>query len=114
MAMTNEQLNAALYQKMYYEQEEYRSMLLTLSPKEILEHAYAYTVREDILLSLEYHDLTDKQAMILLKAKHPLADIFSKWENHETGYMEDIHNMIETHADDSIRDAKSKESLDAR
>lgn len=114
MAMTNEQLNAALYQKMYYEQEDYRSMLLSLPPEQILEHAYAYTVREDILLSLEYNDLTDEQAMTLLKSEHPLADIFSKWENHETGYMEDIHNMIETHADDCIRDAKIKASLDAR
>lgn len=98
MAMTKEQLNAALYQKMYYEQEEYRSKLLALPPKEILEHAYAYTVREDILLSLEYNDLTGQQAMSLLKSEYPLADIFSKWEDHETGYMQDIFGMMETHA----------------
>ena len=112
--MTNEELNTALYQKMFNEQEEYRSRLLSMQPEEILEHAYAYTVREDVLLSLEYHDLSDEQAKALSKSKHPLADIFSRWEDHETGYMEDIYDMIETHANNCIRDAKIKANHDAR
>ena len=79
--MTNEELNTALYQKMFDEQEAYRSELLSMSPEQILEHAYAYTVREDVLLSMEYNDLSDSQAKELLKSKTPLADIFSKWES---------------------------------
>ena len=59
--MTNEELNTALYQKMFAEQETYRKWLLEQPPEEILKHTYEYTVREDILLSLEYHDLTDAQ-----------------------------------------------------
>ena len=38
---------------MFAEQERYRKHLLTLPPEEILDCAYAYTTREDILLSLE-------------------------------------------------------------
>ena len=59
--MTNAERNTALYEKMFAEQETYRSWLLQQPPEEILKHTYEYTVREDVLLSLEYHDLTDAQ-----------------------------------------------------
>ena len=70
--MTNEELNTALYQKMFDEQERFRDELLSMSPAEVLDHAYEYTVREDLLLTLEYHDLEDGQAKALLKLKEPL------------------------------------------
>ena len=53
--MTNEEHNTALYQKMFAEQETFRDWLKDQPPEEILNHAYEYTIREDILLSLEYH-----------------------------------------------------------
>ena len=36
--MSNEELNTALYQKMFGEQESYRSWLLSQPPEEILNH----------------------------------------------------------------------------
>ena len=51
--MTNEELNTRLYEKMFAEQEQFRDWLLSQPPAEILNHAYEYTVREDILMSLE-------------------------------------------------------------
>ena len=70
--MTNEELNTRLYEKMFAEQEQFRDWLLSQPPEEILNHAYEYTVREDILMSLEYHDLPDAQARALLKSPSPL------------------------------------------
>ena len=46
--MTNAELNTALYQKMFAEQETYREWLLCQPSEEILNHTYEYTVREDI------------------------------------------------------------------
>ena len=51
--MTNEELNTALYKKVFAEQEKYREWLLSQPPDEILNHCYEYTVREDIVLALE-------------------------------------------------------------
>ena len=82
--MTNEELNTRLYEKMFAEQEQFRDWLLSQPPAEILNHAYEYTVREDILMSLEYHDLEDSQARALLKSDKPLKQIFERWENQET------------------------------
>lgn len=41
--MTQAVLNTRLYQKMFAEQEKYKSWLLTQPPNEILNHAYEYT-----------------------------------------------------------------------
>lgn len=98
--ITNQELNTLLYQKMFAEQESYRQHLLTLPPEEILDNAYEYTIREDILLSLEYNDLTNKQCQVLLKSEHPLQDVLRAWEHHESSHMEEVQAVIEAKADD--------------
>ena len=101
--MTNEELNTALYQKMFAEQEQFRNWLLTQPLDEILKHSYEYTTREDILLSLEYHDLSDKQAKALLKSPAPLGDVFKKWEGWETNHMSNIWECVECRATEVLR-----------
>lgn len=64
--MNNEKLNTALYKKMFAEQDSYRSWLIEQPPEVILDKAYEYAAREDLLLSLEYNDLSDKEAQALL------------------------------------------------
>lgn len=97
--MTNEDLNTALYKKMFSEQEHFKQWLLTQPPEEILRHTYEYTVREDILLSLEYHDLTDAQANALMQSPSPLADVFKDFEKRETYHMDIIWECLEYRAD---------------
>lgn len=84
--MTNEELNTALYEKMFAEQQRYREWLLSQPPDEILNHCYEFTVREDIVLALEYHDLSDKQCKALLQSRSPLADVFKDFEKRETDH----------------------------
>ena len=105
--MTQEQLNTALCKKMLAEQEKYKAWLLSQSPEEILNHAYEYTYREDILLSLEDNSLTSAQATALLKSPGPLADIFKDWEKRETGHMADIWETVESRANTVITRAKA-------
>lgn len=101
--MPNEKLNTKLYEKIFAEQERYRDWLLSQTPAEVLNHTYEYTMREDILLSVEYNDLSDKQCKALLKSPCPLADIFKDWEKRETDHMADIWDTIECRANDVIR-----------
>ena len=104
--MTNEERNTALYQKMFAEQEVFRDWLKGQSPEEILNHAYEYTVREDILLSLEYHDLSDAQADALMKSPSPLADVFRDFEKLETGHMETVWDCLESRADTLLEEQR--------
>lgn len=108
--MTNEELNTRLYEKMFAEQEQFRDWMLSQPAAEILNHAYEYTVREDILMSLEYHDLEDSQARALLKSGKPLKQIFERWENQETSYMDTVWDTVQEQA----RAAEAKQKAKAQ
>ena len=96
--MTSEELNTAIYEKMAAEQNAYRDRLLTLPPDEILQHAYEYAVRQDILFAMEDLELQPEQCRALLKSPSPVADILKDFEKLELGYMDTIRNCIEGRA----------------
>lgn len=55
-------------------------------------------------MSLEYNDLSTRQAKALLKSPTPLADVFHKWEaKEENHHMENIWDTIEARADEVVR-----------
>ena len=102
--MDAERLKAALIEKMSAEQDRYRVWLTAQPPAEILNHTYEYTIRQDILIALEDHDLTAAQAETLLASSAPLADIYRDWcKRDDPQYMEDIQDTIEARADDLIQ-----------
>ncbi len=106
--MNTNNLNTALYEKMATEQEKYRDWLKSQPPEEVLNHAYEYTVREDIVMAMEELELTDTQAQALLESPSPLADVYRYFEKLETGHMDVIRDSIESRADDVCR---AKEEL---
>ena len=95
--------NTALYEKMADEQEKYRDWLKSQPPEEILNHAYEYTVREDILMEIEQLELTVSQSKALLISPSPLADVYRCFEKLETDHMDVIRDSIENRADDVCR-----------
>ena len=81
--MTQEEMLTALYEKMAVEQDKYRDWLKGQPAAEILNHAYEYTVREDIVMCMEELELTEAQAKALLASPAPLADVtrtLRSWE----------------------------------
>ena len=100
MIMNTNDLNMALYEKMAAEQDKYRDWLKSQSPAEVLNHAYEYTVREDIVMAMEELELTDAQAQALLDSPTPLADVYRYFEKVETDHMDVIRDSIENRADD--------------
>ena len=97
--MTNEELNTALYKKMFAEQEQFKDWLLTQPPEKILDRSHEYSVREDFLLALEYDDLTRGQAAALLACPTPLDDLFHTYESAETHHMEEVWSRLESLAE---------------
>lgn len=97
--MTPEELNTASYHKMEAEQDSYRDWLLTLPPDEILQHAYEYAVRQDILFAMEDLELQPEQCQALMKSPCPVADVLRDFEKLELGYMETLRDCIEGRAD---------------
>lgn len=92
--MTSEELNTALYKKMFAEQESYENWLLGQSPRDILDHTYEYTIREDILLYLECMDLEDEECVALLALDTPLDAVYQYYDRCENSHMDDISMCI--------------------
>lgn len=107
--MTNEELNTALYEKLFAEQQDFKGWLVKQPPEEILKHAYEYVIREDIIIEMEYHDLTDEEAKALLADKKPLQSIYNIYEDLEGGHMDEIRDCIESRARTCI--AEQREAL---
>ncbi len=101
-----EAMNAELYEKMLEEQENFRGWLLGQPPEEILNHTYEYTIREDILMEMEYLELSFSQMQMLLSSPTPLADIFKEYNRQETSHMEEIRDCCISRADEVQKQAK--------
>lgn len=102
--MTNAMLNTQLYQKMYAEQEQYKTYLLTLTPAQILDHASEYICRENILMAIENNDLNNARAKALLKSSTPLADVYNKYASWEySGQQAEIWNAVESRSGEVLR-----------
>ena len=97
--MNRQELNDALYEKMAEEQSTFRDWLKGQSAEVVLDHAYEYTIREDILMEMEELALSEKQAELMLASPSPLADVFKEFRDMETEHMDNVRSSIENRAD---------------
>ncbi len=105
--MTSKELNDALYDKMSKEMENYKGWLLTQPAEEILQHTYEYTMKQDILESLEHHELDYAQAQSLLGSPTPLEDVYGYYNDLDCTYMETIWESIQGRAGDMLTAQKA-------
>ena len=101
--------NMALFEKMEAAQEKYRQWLLSQPPKEILNHTYEYTMREDILCCMEGDHLTDEQAKALLRSPDPLEDVYKDFNKKDASYMDDMVDSLQSCAKAMQRKAQERE-----
>ena len=99
----NEELKNTLMDKLSREQDKYRDWLKGQPPEEILHHSYEYTVREDILMSMEELTLSEAETRALLLSPSPMAILYDKFSDLETGYMDTIRDSIENTAKDEAK-----------
>ena len=106
--MKNDPLVAKLYNKMQREQNEYRAWLLAQPPEEILNHAYEYSSREDILIALENASLRPAQLRALLESQAPLADIYKDYRDCDTNTLDVMTLCIADRADIDLMESTKK------
>lgn len=99
----NEALQQSLYDKLSREQDKYRDWLKGQPPEEIFHHSYEYTVREDILMSMEELTLSEAETRALLLSPSPMAILYDKFSDLETGYMDTIRDSIGDTAKDEAK-----------
>ena len=99
-----EALNTALYEKMWDEQVAFHNRLLSMSPVDVLDHAYEYLAREDFLLSREYNDLSEKQCRALLNTPDLLEKLCKEYDRYPQSRMEEIEAVTESFANALLRE----------
>lgn len=66
--------NKLLYEKMQAENETFKDWLLSQEPAEILNHAYEYTIYQDMMLCMEDMDLSPKQAKAMYQSPRTISE----------------------------------------
>lgn len=97
-----DELHTLLYKRMAEEQDRHRAWLVGLPPEEILNYAYGYCVRLDILIAIQDMDLTEEQLFALLDSPTPLEDVVRTFWKADIDQLETIKYSIENTADDAI------------
>ena len=87
-----------LYDKLLQEQDTFRQGLLALPPEQILDKAWEYLVRENILLTMAYNELDDAQAQALLELPDTMSDLCGRLMEKDTRQQEVIWHEIVTRA----------------
>ena len=105
--MNEEQVCQALYDKMKAEQDDYRDWLLSQPPEEILQHAYEYSVREDILSIISGKNLPSMAAKALLHAEQPLASVYTNWSKRDYGIYEDLVEVVQEWSNKELQESPS-------
>ena len=88
--MKQVEMNTQLYEKLAAEQAKYRDWLMGQPPEEILNHAYEYVVREDILAAAELMDMPQAQAAALLAVPSPMEAIYGEWKDRKSPDLDPI------------------------
>ena len=106
--MDNAAINAKLYAKMEESFQDFSNWLLKQQPEEILNHAYEYATKADILAVMETTDLDEAQANALLALDDPLDAVSKEFGDSSSNSMDVLVSFMmekaeEYTADRSIR-----------
>ena len=107
--MNTENLKSKLYEKAYNEQQEFLAELKKSTPEKIIEQAYEYIMREDILMTFEDDYLSPEQMKELLKLKSPLALCYDEWLHNDSSHMEMLRDSITDLSSELVKENKQKE-----
>ena len=107
--MSNTQfLRNLLLDKARKEQDSYIEQMKAKPPDKIIQKAYEITMRDDILVSLEYANLSDKQLSALLKTDYPVSACFNEWQDRDCSYMEDLSDTVSQYAEKLVKEAEEQ------
>lgn len=92
--MANNKMYDLLISKAQMEQESFRNYLLNQPVEEILDHAYEYATREDILMCIQGGELSEKEVRALMNSRTPLADVYRRADKNEVNIMDGLRDCI--------------------
>jgi len=91
----NETLRLKILEKAKVEQVEYIEKLKQLTPEKILECAYEYVIKEELLIFLEHEIFENEEDLATLsKLEYPLNTIYLEWLGQDISFMDALRQSI--------------------
>lgn len=106
--MTTEEWNVKLYKQAESEMAQFTDWLSQQPAREILSHAYEYTVKSDILMTLENVDFTMEQCRALLQSTSLLEDLYKGADKIDLSVLDILQDCIENRADTILKAQQEK------
>lgn len=106
--MTTEEWNVKLYKQAESEMAQFTDWLSQQPAREILSHAYEYTVKSDILMTLENVDFTMEQCRALLQSPSLLEDLYKGADKIDLSVLDILQDCIENRADTILKAQQEK------
>ena len=107
--MTEEELVDVLSDKMRSEQDKFREELLQKKPEEILNGAYSYWMRDDIIIAVEGRHLSNEALSALVKLDNPLSAAYQEFLDTDHDTLEPLIDSLESLAERELRAAEHEQ-----
>ena len=86
--MIKESIYDRLSEKMSNELDDYKQELLQKEPSEIIDSAYEYAMKTEIVFMIESRDLSENVSQKLLSMDNPLDEIYREWLDMDSSFSD--------------------------
>lgn len=100
--MNAKEANVILRQKVRAELSKFRRHLLSQSQQTVLDHAYEYATKSDMVTIIHETEFTLSEAKGLLSRPGLLDAIFKEYGNHSSNSMDVLVSFISDKAEDYV------------
>ena len=98
--MDTREVNIILRKKARTELTILRKQLLAQSPQEVLDRAYEYATKSDMVTLINETEFSAKQASALLRRPRLLDSLFKEYGNHSSNSMDVLVSFMMDKADE--------------
>ena len=108
--MDTREVNIILRKKARTELTLLRKQLLAQSPQEVLDRAYEYATKSDMVTLINETEFSAKQARALLRRPRLLDSLFKEYGNHSSNSMDVLVAFVNDKADEYAAGNQNKAS----
>ena len=106
--MDTREVNIILRKKARTELTILRKQLLALNPQVVLDRAYEYATKSDMVSLINGTEFTAKQARALLRRPRLLDSLFKEYGNHSSNSMDVLVSFMMDKADEYVASGQNK------
>ena len=110
--MDTREVNIILRQKVRTELALLRRQLISQSPEKVLERAYEYATKSDMVMLFNAREFSDEEAKAMLAKPRLLDTLFKEYGNHSSNSMDVLVYFIQDKAEELVEEYRDRRARD--